>query len=357
MNNTYNESQNKFIANNHSVRGNFTMSINTWKTAFTDFGGANTENSKMYNDMMENRKIIARRLADSRIENSNAGYNPDEISEETKYPVGYGPTSQEVLLPAFIAAYTGKSPEKVSLSPLPSVKYMSPNWQINYNGDVTKIAGINNLAKSVALSHSYQSTYNIGNYQSNMYYNDAIYNDGFSYVTDANGNFVPNYDIASANITELFNPLFNLDVTWINNISTGVEFNRARSMTISFANNQIAEVLSREFSFGLGYRLPQLNLFIKTNNKQKSISNDLNIRADLAIRKNKTLLRQLNNDKEQLTAGQHVAILKTSLDYILNEIFQLRLYYDRTVNNPYTSNAFPTIMSSFGMTFRYTLKP
>lgn len=351
----YKETTNSFESANKNINGNFTMSINTWRTAFSDMGEAGVQASEAYTSMLENRLIIANRLAEGRVANKLAGYDPEMVDPKTGFPVGYGPTSQEVLLPAFIAAYTGQSPEKVSLSPFPSLRYMSPNWRVNYNGNVSQIEGVNKVAKSVAISHAYQSSYNVGSYQTNMNYNNTMFGDAFSYVMDANNNFVPNYSLTAANITELFNPLINFDVTWINDMSTSVAFNRARNMTLSFANNQMTEVLSREFSFGFGYRFPRMDIFIKANDKQKSFSNDLNLRCDLAIRKNKTVLRKLAEADDQLTAGQKAVTLKTSADYALSDRFQLRLYYDRLVNNPFTSNAFPTSTSNFGMTFRFTL--
>lgn len=351
----YREEIGSFVSANKNVSGNFSMSINTWGTAFSDMGEVGVQASEAYNKFLSNRVTVAKRLAGRRVENKAAGYDPELINEETGFPIGYGPTSQEVLLPAFIAAYTGQSAEKVSLNPFPSLHYMSPNWRLNYNGDVSKIAGVNKVMKSLAFSHAYQSSYNVGSYQTNMNYDNTQYGDNYSYVVDADNNFVPNFTMTSVNITELFNPLINMNVTWINDMSTSVAFNRARNMTLSFASNQLTEVISREFSFGFGYRFPRMDIFIKSKGKQKSFSNDLNLRCDLAIRKNKTVLRKLTEVDDQLTAGQKAVTLKTSADYALSDRFQLRLYYDRLVNKPYTSNAFATTTANFGLSFRFTL--
>ncbi|MFV0289450.1 MAG: cell surface protein SprA [Mangrovibacterium sp.] len=351
----YQQESKGFIAANKNISGNFSMSVNTWGTAFSDMGEAGVHESTAYNDLLNNRLAVAKRLAAQRVENKSVGYDPTEVDAKTGFPVGYGPTSQEVLVPAFIAAYTGQSPDKVSLDPFPSLRYMAPNWRINYNGNVAQINGLNKALKSVAISHAYQSLYNVGSYQTNLKFDDKQYGDGYSYVMDVNDNFVSNYSMSSVNITELFNPLINLNLTWINDISTSVGFNRARNMTLSFSNNQLSEVLSREFTFGFGYKFPRMDLFIKANGKQKSFSNDLNLRCDVAVRKNKTVLRKLTELDEQLTAGQKAVTLKTSADYALSDRFQVRLYYDRLVNNPFTSSAFPTSTSNFGMTFRFTL--
>ena len=68
-------------------------------------------------------------------------------------------------------------------------------------------------------------------------------------------------------------------------------------MTLSFANNQFTEILSNEYTFGIGYRFTQMDLIIKTKNSQKSYSNDLNLRADFSYRKNKTVLRKIGRKR------------------------------------------------------------
>lgn len=345
-----------FDAMNRTERGNFTMSVNTWKTAFSKMGGAEVEVSDAYQQMLDNRIVIARRLAAHRVANPAEGYDPIMVNAETAFPVGYGPTSQQVLIPAFIAAYTGQSAEKVSLEPFPSLKYMRPNWRVSYDGIVSKIQGLNKVFKSVNLNHSYRSSYNVGSYQTNLSYDDKFYGDGFSYVTNLlNGDFVNQYDINSVSITEQFSPLINVDATWLNDMSTRVEIKRARNLTLNFANNQLTEVLSNEVSVGFGYRFQRMDLIIKTKNSQKAYSNDLNIRADVSFRKNKTLLRKLAEADNQLTAGQNAITVKATADYMLSDRFQLRVYYDKVINEPFTSSAFPTATTNFGMSFRFTL--
>ncbi|WP_372773993.1 cell surface protein SprA [Mangrovibacterium sp.] len=352
----YDVNSGEFNASNRTLTGNFTMSVNTWRTAFSKMGGADIDIPEAYQNMLDYRWVIAGRLASRRVANAEVNYNPEMNNQETGWPIGYGSTSQDVMVPAFIAAYTGQSPHKVSLEPFPSLKYMRPNWRISYDGVVSKIKGLNKVAKSINLNHSYRSTYNIGSYTTNLSYDDQAYGDGWSYVqNELNGDFVSKYDMTSVSISEMFSPLINVDVTWLNDMSTTIEINRSRNLTLSFANNQLTEVLSNELSVGFGYRFPRMDLIIKSKNGQKAYSNDLNIRADLSFRKNKTLLRKLEEDDNQLTAGQNAVTLKTSADYMLSDRFQLRMYYDKVINQPFTSSSYPTSTTSFGMSFRFTL--
>ena len=352
----YNSSTDQFDPANKSVRGNFTMSINTMKTSFSKMGNdAKAPASKAFQNLKDYRKIIAERLASQRVVNTAAGYDPNGIPDpNTNFPVGYGPTSSQVLIPAFIAAYTGQSPDKVALSPFPSLKYLRPNWRITYEGVVSQSEFLKKYIKTLSFNHAYRSSYNVGSFISNLDYNEKLYDDGFSYVRNTLGDFIGPNDINSVSISEQFSPLINMDITWINDFETRAELKRSRNLALSFSNNQITEVLSNEMVFGLGYRFTRMDLIIKTKKSQKSYSNDLNVRADLSFSKNKTILRKIVEADEQLTAGQNATTLKTTADYMLSDRFQLRLYFDKILNNPLVGS-FKTSNTSFGVSFRFTL--
>jgi cell surface protein SprA len=338
---------------NSSFNGNFSMSIITIGSSFEKLGKAFVQDSKGWNDLQSNRRIIAQRLDAGRTSNPIFGYQPGTIDANTGFPSGYGPTSQEVLIPAFFAAYTGKSVNNVELTPFPSAKFMLPNWKIQYSGAVSKINILKSVMKSMNIMHDYRSTYNVGSYMSNMKYKTV--EDGFSYVRDAQNNFMAMRDITAINITEAFNPLFDIDITWLNNFTTRLEYRKSRNITLSLTNNQATEMYNNEASLGLGYRFENMKLFIKTRSSSKALNNDLNIRADVTYGKNKTVLRKLVETNTQLTAGQDALSIKFSADYNLSEIFIVRLFYDRIVNNPYISNAYRTTNSNVGVSFRFTL--
>jgi len=340
---------------NNSFGGNFSMSVITLGTSFEKLGKAFVQDSKGWNDMQNNRQVIAQRLDAERIANPENNYQPGMIDPSTGFPSGYGPTSQEVLIPAFFSAYTGRDVNKVELTAFPSAKFMMPNWRITYSGAVSKIDGLKKIMKSLNISHDYTSTYNVGTYLSNMNFKTA--NDGYSYVRDAQNNFLPFNDVAAININETFNPLFDIDVTWINNLTTRIEYRKMRNITMSLTNNQTTEMYNNEASLGVGYRFENMKLFIKTKTSSKMMNNDLNLRADITYGKNKTVLRKLVESNMQLTAGQDALSFKFSADYNLSEVFLVRLFYDRIVNSPYISNAYRTTNSNLGVSFRFTLLP
>ena len=202
-------------------------------------------------------------------------------------------------------------------------------------------------------THAYRSSYNVGSFITNLNYEEQ--GDGFSYVRDQAKNFIAPYDFNAVSIMETFSPLINVDIMWVGDLTSRGEIKRTRNLTLSFANNQLTEVLSSEYTVGMGYRFKQMDLIIKTKNSQQAYSNDLNLRVDFSYRKNKTVLRKIVEDDNQITAGQSAFSIESSADYMLSDRFQLRVFFDKVLNNPFTSLSFPTSNTNIGVSFRFTL--
>jgi cell surface protein SprA len=333
--------------------GNFSMSVLTWSTAFFAIGKEEVPQSEAFQNLKDYRLIIARRLAANRPANQIFNYDPNAVNPETGFPDGYGPTSVEVMVPAFLAAYQGADPYKVSLGMFPSIKYIRPNWRVQYEGMVSRIPMFSKIMRTMNFTHSYRSSYTVGSFLTNL--NHMTVEDGFSYIRDIQNNFLPAFEFNSVSVNETFSPLINMDITWINDLTTRSEIKRSRSIALSFANNQITEILSDEYIVGVGYRFTRMDLILKTKTSQRAYSNDLTLRTDLSFRKNKTVLRRLVEDTDQITAGQSAITIKTTADYMLSDRFQLRVYFDKVINEPLTSVSFPTSNTNIGVSFRFTL--
>jgi cell surface protein SprA len=319
------------------------MSIITWKTAFiTD---NNDYSNNTFIEFMNSRPGVASLVA-SQSPNWDGTYFTDSITGQS-YPTGYGPTSQDVLIPAFLAAYTGGNINKYAKSKFPKIPL--PNWRVSYNG-LTKIPWFKKRFKSFTVSHAYRSTYNIGGFTSNVLFND-LDNDGYTFVQDAMDNFLPQYEIAQVSVTEQYSPLINLDATWQNSLISKFEFKKSRNLAMSFANNQLTEVVSSEITIGLGYRFKDVELQISN----KSFKSDLNLKLDFSIRNNKTILRKIVEDVNQISAGQKVMSINASAEYQLSQKFTIRAFFDKVINNPYISSQFLTSNTNAGISMRFSL--
>ena len=138
--------------------GSFSISYITWGTAFG--GSLENDKSQYFEDMKNYRIDIANRIAADDPRNL-------PINDSTGFPQGYGPSSQYVLLPSFIAAYSGKNPDNVSLKPFPSTPLPTGEFHI---AACLKFLFLQTIFKTVTLNHSYKSTYNIGSFTSNINY-------------------------------------------------------------------------------------------------------------------------------------------------------------------------------------------
>lgn len=337
-----------FSASGRQVSGNFSMTYFSLGSAFERITSENNYESEVFNNFYNYRLQIAQRLASNR--GRSAFYDPS-VAGPDGFPDGYGSLSQEVLIPAFFAAYGGKRPDRVFLGNFPLIPL--PNWRVIYDG-IGRLPILRNLVQSASISHSYRSTYNIGNFLSNFDFTKMA--DGFSYIRDAvNGNFIPEFDISMISISEQFSPLINLEVIWENDISTHAEIRKSRIVSLSLANNQLSELTSNEWIFGVGYRFRDVQLIFRTGGTQRVLSSDLNIRGDLSIRENKTVVRRLAEGNLQPTAGQTIFSVKFSADYIISERFDVKLFFDRMVNKPIVQLSYPMATTNIGFSLRFTL--
>ncbi len=309
-------------ASGRSESGNFSMSFNIFRTAFRSVERTGAMESETFNDFLNNRQIVADRL--------NVKQDDD----------GAYLNKQEVLIPSFLAAYSGKSANSIFTETFPSLSKIHPNWRITYDG-LSRVKAFKNIIKSFDISHAYRSTYNMGAYVS------RTPNTQFEPVTE--------YDVNAITVSEQFNPLIQFNITWVNSLTTRLEMKKARTLSLSIGNNQVIENYNDEIVIGLGYRFDKMNLIFGNGGSQKSISNDLNLRADFSIRDNTSIIRKVEEGYNQLTSGQKITTVKFTADYALSDRFNMQVFYDTNVNNPYISLSYPTTNTNFGVSFRFSL--
>ncbi len=341
---------------NRIVSGNFSISIISWGSAFEKISKDNDYVSPTFEAFKNNAVIISERRAAERKE-IDPGYDPD-TDPVTGEPIeglfksGYGSTSREVLIPAFFAAYTRSDPRRVGLSTFPSMFKMMPNWRLNFDG-LSKFEFVRKAFRSVNISHQYRSTYQIGSYITNLKYKADP--DGINNIRDLQNNFIQQYEINVVTISEQFSPLINLDLNWKSNLTTRFEWKKSRTVALNLTSNQIADARINELIFGAGYRFDDVQIILKTGGGQRVLKSDLNIRLDLSIRDNKTIARKLVENVNQPVVGIKIFTIRTTADYVLSDRFNLQIFADHTMNNPFVANTFPTSNTNFGFSLKFTL--
>lgn len=305
--------------------GNFSISSNMIKTAFKN----SDENFETFKN---NRQLIAQRLAND---------TGADIS-------GFGKTSQQVALPAFIAAYSGQDVSKVRLDAFREVPI--PGWKINYKGFM-KMKWFKNNFRSFSVTHSYNSLYSITSFTNNLAYDKAN-----PYAeTDIAGNFFNKTLFTNVNLLEEFSPLIKVDMKMKNFVSFTGQINKDRGLTLNFNNNTITQIKGIEYVIGLGYRIKDLAMKFNFGGKLTKLKGDLNLRADIALRDNKTIIRDIDEDNDQVTGGQRLLSLKFFADYAINKNLTASFYFDQSASKYAISTTFPRQSISSGISVRYIL--
>ena len=329
--------------------GAFSMSYCFIGTSFDKVGTSGSYESPAYDKFLENRAIVAGRMAEKRVGRLDVINSVDYVASSNSTGAnGYSLNSQEVLIPAFLSAYSNNDAGNIFLDAMPALQFIQPNWRFTYDG-LSKLDLFKKVMKSFDITHSYTSTYSVGSYATNLDY--SAESNGMSWVRDYQGDFIPEFTIGTVSINEQFSPLLGLNVTWTNSLTTKVEMKRGRVLNLSLTNNQLTENYTKEWVVGLGYRFDKLAIVVGN----KSFKSDLNLRCDVSLRDNVTLIRKISEAVDQLSAGQKVVTVKFTADYALSDRFNLQLYFDTNSNNPYISSAYPTKTTNYGLSFQFTL--
>ena len=312
--------------------GSFSISTMMIGTAFgksDEFDSANFEQFK------ENRIIIANRLEADR-GNQSGGVNDEG------FPSRYGKTQQEVLLPAFFAAYTGQDAERVNLDIFRQIPI--PNWNIKYTG-LMKNKWFKKKFRRFSLQHGYRAAYSINSFQTNLEKQNGSF--------DEDGNLLPDLILNNVVLTDQFNPLMRLDFEMQNSVSVLAEVRTDRALSLSFDNNLMTEVNGKEYTVGLGYRIKDVQFVTNIGGNKTRLKGDLNLKADVTLRDNITIIRNLDIDNNQITSGQNLLSVKFTADYALSKQLNALFFYDHSFSQFAVSTAFPQTTINAGFTLRY----
>ena len=357
--------------------GSFQMSTISLSTAFEGMGDANSGyRSKTF------EKFV----------NSLAGYR-DRVEAQyagTVYPAGSAlsggkfdasrtPVNQysgDVMIPAFLNAYTSMGGNSLSL--FPALSRLLPNWTVRYSG-LGKLPWFRDHFKSVNINHSYKSIFAVGSYNSYSTYQE--YMNGLGFISDTStGNPSPSsmFNISQVSINEAFSPLLGMDVTFNNNMTLKGEYRQTRVLNLSMTSVQLNEALSKDWVIGMGYRINNFSLFeggarklkVKTgagnkkNNRNatansqqmRGANHDLNLRLDFSFRKQAAIVRDIATMTSSASSGNNALKLSFSADYTFSKLLTMSFYYDRQTNTPLlSSSSYPTTTQDFGLSIKFSL--
>ena len=307
--------------------GNFSSSFSMLSTVFKD-------SDELFNTFLANRTVLSQRLSiESGLPNtSNAAFKE---------------TGQQVALPAFVAAYSGANAKSIGLGLFKKIPI--PNWTLRYNGFM-KVDWFKEHFSSFTLTNGYKSSYTISNYTNNLQYNPSDLT-----KVNATGNYQPELLVASVSLIDEFSPLIKIDMKMKNSFSFKGEIRKDRTLSLNLNNSTLTDVKGTEYIFGVGYQLKNVAFKTRFAGKKQNLKGDINMRADLSLRDNLTLIRSVDVENNQISGGQKLLSIKFAADYKLNRNLTTSFYYNHMMSKYAISTTFPRQSINAGFNLIYNL--
>ncbi|MBC7827362.1 MAG: cell surface protein SprA [Chitinophagaceae bacterium] len=346
-----------FARLNPYTAGSFSVSYISFQTLFDKVKP--NEVSETFRKFEDNRIILSARLASqnpySKDASGNVIQNPDGFYK------GYSRYAQDVLLPAFIAAYTDRDANTISLikqtnpgiraNPFSGIK-AKPNWRVTYNG-LSRIKGFEKIFTNFTITHGYNSTLSMNSFNSALLFDDPFRFNYPGFIDPLTGNFVPYFLVPNITISEQFAPLIDLDMQLSNQITARFEYKKSRQLSLSLIDFQLSEARSTEFTVGAGFRKRGAFSFIRV--KGKPLENDASFRLDFSIRDDATANSRLDQTQALPTAGNKVITINPTIDYVISNRINIKLYFEQRRVEPKISTAPPITNTRAGLQIRISL--
>jgi cell surface protein SprA len=309
-----------------------------------------------------NRQIISLRVAQT-----NAYWQAIPAGQKFAtdgYAAGYSRYAQDVLVPAFLSAYTGKSPYTIALLKESNPNISSnpfggflprPNWKMSYKG-LSKVKPFSNIFSQITITHGYKGTLSMNGYNSAIFYQDPFHYSAPGFIDTLSGNYIPFFLVPNITMIESFEPLIGVDVTTINQLNLKFEYRKSRQLSLSLIDYQLSESRSTEWVFGFAWRKKGVNLPFKLpGGKSRKLENDLNMRLDLSLRDVANSNSRLDQSNAYGTGGQKQITIQPSIDYVLNKRINLKFFFDQNRVIPYISTSAPVTNTRAGVNVRISL--
>ena len=295
--------------------------------------------SPLFADFENNRAIIKSRL--------------DAMNTGGEYSIN----GQDVLIPAFLAAYRGKDAASFNINAFP--KTPLPNWRLDYRG-LSRIKGLSEIFSSINISHMYTSTYDASNFSNSLQYQEGLelYNtlQNIPRPSQVNeeGQYIPIYVLNQVVLTERFGPFIGIDMLTKDRLNIGLIYNKERNLGLNFSNSQVTEQKSHDFGLKLGYTKAGVKIPFKFQGKQSVLKNDLQFNLDTKVVSTKQIQRKIE-EGSTVTSGNLNISIRPTISYLINQNLNLTLYFDRTINDPRVTTAYKRTSTAFGGQLRFNL--
>jgi cell surface protein SprA len=317
--------------------GSYKISINTINTAFSN---NQSLNSTVFKQFEENIIVIKEKF--------------QRLTTKE-----YTDRSQDVLIPAFIAAYTGKSAESTNLSPFPRIPI--PSWRIDYTG-LGKKGALKDIFQSITINHAYASSYSVVNYSNSLEYDNVSlnnpiedYNNGlFASKTNASGELIPVYVISQVLISEQFSPLIGINVRTKKKLNVRFEYKTKRDLALNISNSQVTELNSKDWSLDIGYTKNNMRLPFKSEGRVITLKNDVTFQMNMSVTNNRTIQRKIE-EVNTVTNGNINFQLRPNVSYLVNQKLRVQAYMERSVNEPLVTNSFRRSTTRAGFKILFNL--
>jgi len=325
----------------------------------------------LFGQFLDNREIISNRLGTG-----------THGRDSTIFAEGFGGTNVDVLIPAFLAAYTQQDANNVAVSFEDQLNTLPRlNWRLSYRG-LEKIEAFANIFESFTLNHSYRSTLSVNSFNTDLDYdvNNPFQKNGITQ------NFFSRFEVPAVTISEQFSPLIGVDMTFDNDLSIRADYSRTRELRANFTEFVLAETNTKELTIGVTYVAKDVIIgFLKGGAKKKkgkapskkddddappsssassdsplnfsggNDPSDLTFTFDLSWRDDITANNQIETEEVTVTRGLTSLRVSPSVDYDVNDNLNLRLFFDYSFTNPRVSTAFPITSSQGGVALQFTL--
>ena len=358
--------------------GSYTVSFFAIQTLF------NSDIDALFTDFKDARDVISRRLYARNVENT---FRPHTVDTVGGYAFGYGTLQRDVLIPAFLATYTGQNPENVDLdlftggNRLKPTVTPRPNWTVTLNG-LSKLPFFEDIFQNISITHNYSSTLTVNTYNTDFDF------DSLSTINEVTGDFYSRFEIPDLAIQEQFSPLIGVNITTKNDMSFTLNYNKSRQLNMSFSVPQLQETKRTDIT--AGFRYTAKDVFIPMfhslkdkrsrkrskdaedkeeqdpnappspggNKKSDFKGNNLEFGVDFSFGENFSFFHRFTETVEERAQGNQGARnirFSPTVRYDISKNISLQLFFNYSKNTPLVQNSFPITNMDGGLNLQFKL--